>query len=163
MSWWNRSTCSKLALSVTEYTIRNPSPVRMYCSRMALNSSCPAVSSTKNEREDKKEVACHSISNWHWIHKIREQEVNTQYPSLTATSLSLYPPLSPGLGGSEVYFPSKHQAAVVARSRRESSAICSSDQLCLNHILICDLPPGSFCSSRGKKPMTRRLSRHQFR
>ena len=46
MSWWKRSTCSKLALSVTEKTMRKPSPVRMYCSRMALNSSCPAVSRT---------------------------------------------------------------------------------------------------------------------
>lgn len=46
MSWWNRSTCSKLALSVTEKTMRNPSPVLMYCSLIALNSSWPAVSST---------------------------------------------------------------------------------------------------------------------
>lgn len=46
MSWWKRSTCSKLALSVTEKTMRNPSPVLMYCSLIALNSSCPAVSST---------------------------------------------------------------------------------------------------------------------
>ena len=29
---------SKLPLSITEYTKRNPSPVCMYCSRMALNS-----------------------------------------------------------------------------------------------------------------------------
>nr|CAD7445244.1 unnamed protein product [Timema bartmani] len=33
-------------LSVTENTRRKPSPDLMYCSRMALNSSCPAVSST---------------------------------------------------------------------------------------------------------------------
>lgn len=46
MSWWNRSTCSKLALSVTEKTMRNPSPVLIYCSLIALNSSWPAVSST---------------------------------------------------------------------------------------------------------------------
>lgn len=29
--------------------MRKPSPVRMYCSRMALNSSCPAVSRTREE------------------------------------------------------------------------------------------------------------------
>lgn len=37
-----------LLLSVTEYMRRKPSPDRMYCSRMALKASCPAVSSTKN-------------------------------------------------------------------------------------------------------------------
>lgn len=53
MSWWNRSTCSKLALSVTEKTMRKPSPVLMYCSLIALNSSWPAVSSTAKTRDTK--------------------------------------------------------------------------------------------------------------
>lgn len=35
-----------LPLSVTEKTSRKPSPVLMYCSLMAPNSSCPAVSRT---------------------------------------------------------------------------------------------------------------------
>ena len=42
--WW---MFSKLCVSVTEYTRRNPSPFRIYCSRIALNSSWPAVSSTE--------------------------------------------------------------------------------------------------------------------
>lgn len=36
---WNLQTSSKLDLSVTEKTSKKPSPDRMYCSRMALNSS----------------------------------------------------------------------------------------------------------------------------
>lgn len=40
MSWWKWSTCSKVALSVTKKTMGKPSPVRMYCSGEALNSSC---------------------------------------------------------------------------------------------------------------------------
>lgn len=36
-----------LPLSVTEKTSRKPSPVLMYCSLMAPNSSCPAVSRTR--------------------------------------------------------------------------------------------------------------------
>lgn len=34
---------------MTAKTRRKPSPLRMYCSRIALNSSCPAVSSTVNK------------------------------------------------------------------------------------------------------------------
>lgn len=39
-----------LPLSVTEKTSRKPSPVLMYCSRMAPNSSCPAVSRTEHKQ-----------------------------------------------------------------------------------------------------------------
>lgn len=54
-----RSTCryslpasSKLFRSVTEYTRRNPRPFLMYCSRIAENSSCPAVSRTGNSEDE---------------------------------------------------------------------------------------------------------------
>lgn len=40
------TTVTHLPLSVTEKTSRKPSPVLMYCSLMAPNSSCPAVSRT---------------------------------------------------------------------------------------------------------------------
>lgn len=60
MSWWNRSTCSKLALSVTEKTMRKPSPVLMYCSLIALNSSWPAVSST-GWMWKQKHITAHSL------------------------------------------------------------------------------------------------------
>lgn len=40
-------TVTHLPLSVTEKTSRKPSPVLMYCSLMAPNSSCPAVSRTR--------------------------------------------------------------------------------------------------------------------
>lgn len=41
------TTVTHLPLSVTEKTSRKPSPVLMYCSLMAPNSSCPAVSRTE--------------------------------------------------------------------------------------------------------------------
>ena len=44
---WNLANSSKLAWSATEKTRRKPSPDLMYCSRIALNSSWPAVSKTK--------------------------------------------------------------------------------------------------------------------
>ena len=40
---------TNLPLSVTEKTKRKPSPVLMYCSLIAPNSSCPAVSRTKEK------------------------------------------------------------------------------------------------------------------
>lgn len=63
MSWWNRSTCSKLALSVTEKTMRNPSPVLIYCSLIALNSSWPAVSSTMKMKGHK----CVTWCGWDFL------------------------------------------------------------------------------------------------
>lgn len=44
---WNLNISSKLEWSVTEKTRRKPSPDRIYCSRIAENSSWPAVSNTK--------------------------------------------------------------------------------------------------------------------
>lgn len=44
------TTVTHLPLSVTEKTSRKPSPVLMYCSLMAPNSSCPAVSRTGGVR-----------------------------------------------------------------------------------------------------------------
>lgn len=38
---------ANLFRSVTAKTIKNPLPVLKYCSRIVLNSSCPAVSKTK--------------------------------------------------------------------------------------------------------------------
>lgn len=43
------NTGTNLPLSVTEKTNRKPSPVLIYCSLIAPNSSCPAVSRTKEK------------------------------------------------------------------------------------------------------------------
>lgn len=45
--FWNLLISAKLLWSVNENTNKNPSPDRMYCSRIALNSSWPAVSRTR--------------------------------------------------------------------------------------------------------------------
>ena len=49
---------------MTENTMRNPSPERMYCSLIALNSSWPAVSKTKRrEKEGDQELLARFLSH----------------------------------------------------------------------------------------------------
>lgn len=65
-------TVTYLPLSVTEKTSRKPSPVLMYCSLMAPNSSCPAVSRTREHehvRWQKKKVHTHT-------HRVAHSKIN---------------------------------------------------------------------------------------
>jgi len=55
---WNVKISSKLCRDVIEYTRRNPSPVRMYCSLIAEYSSWPAVSSTSSKATSSSMTHC---------------------------------------------------------------------------------------------------------
>ena len=55
---WKVLISSKLSRDVIEYTSRKPSPVRMYCSRIAEYSSWPAVSSTSSSATSSSTMHC---------------------------------------------------------------------------------------------------------
>lgn len=57
------NTDTNLPLSVTEKTKRKPSPVLIYCSLIAPNSSCPAVSRTKEKTRNVMMFMCSSHKN----------------------------------------------------------------------------------------------------
>lgn len=65
-----------LPRSVTEKTSRKPSPVLMYCSRMAPNSSCPAVSRTREQAHGRRQHKAQSTSDNRPVPEFLEYKIN---------------------------------------------------------------------------------------
>lgn len=88
-------TVTHLPLSVTEKTSRKPSPVLMYCSLMAPNSSCPAVSRTRRARTHTSTQITHTITGETDLHNQfleynAMQQKRTQIALRACVFVSLY-------------------------------------------------------------------------